>query len=570
MLFVVGREMMNGHAVYRVLNIDIHNGIMNTERASVIITDVYSIFQMIQQRNQRGEYNLLQNAAIIMRGTTRRLKYTLMFDDKSKSFYFEGIDGDTKQRVRKSLNAVGTIRPEALELEGGVYGSILNFKGYASKELVYTIIAEYHVNGKREGYCLVDQRCGGNIGYNQAVPAQLNLLQEVRVISSIRPLYRQIKTGQRMSDIFTNAEVHENNGTLQISPKKKHSETEGFIHVTGQGNPNTQTVAQNSVGHYDCNEWRVVTLDGKTMRNSFKPGEDRKTFEILRNYHVEELLIPQGVTDLSGLCDMQHLKRVSIPSSVGTIQAGTCFNCPSLEHVVIGSGVTGISPEAFINCPNIKMYDVHKDSKYYATENGVIFSKDKKSLVRFPTNYKESSINIPPHIKTICDGAFRNCKIARVNIPQTVEAVGSGAFFGSTLIEAWVAATYVLEESFCNCPNLRSLRLHMGVRRVRGAIISNNHCIRTIVFPDSLEQVAPFKYNARIDGQWQKDINQTGNYLIGANTSVAVICLPAGKPALKYVSQAYDGVGHVQLYDNSVETLTRGQIKNPQQYHGNF
>ena len=576
MLFIIGRETYNSRPVYRVLNVDIHNGLLDLNNATVVITGVYEIFNMMQKKNVRGEYNLLQNAHVILRNATRRVKHILKYNDKNKLFYFECKDATTGEISHKPLSHFGSIRPDMLDLEGGVYGSLSGFRGYSSPDIVYTIIAEYFINGEHKGYCVVDQRCGGNIGVGVVAPAQIQIKQDVKFVSDTRMLYRKYVANQRMSEIYTNAEVKElQGGNIVVSPKKKYSETENFIHVNGAANNRpTQGAASANVNnennHYDVPEWRIILLDGRTMRTGFKPGQDTAVFNKLKAMNVVELMIPQGVTDLSALNNMPYLRRLSIPRTIngGEIAPGVCYNCKSLEYVLLSEGITSISPDAFLYCPSLKAFSVNQRNTVIKSVDGVVFSADGSTLIRFPAKYETTTVSIPQGVTTIAEGAFRDCSIVRVNIPRGVNLIAAGAFFGCTsLVEAWVAATNIMEDSFCNCPNLVTFKLLMGVSAIRGSLISNNHCIDKLILPDTIERIIPFGYRARRIDSPLKEQNSASHFLIGNNTSIAHVCVPVNKPQLKYSANYFDGLGRVALHDNSVQTLTQAGVRDPQQYH---
>ena len=575
MLYIIGRENYNGRPVYRVLNVDIYNGRMDLNNASVIVTDVANIFKLIQGKNARGEYNFLQNASIILKNTTRRIKYVLKYNEHNKSFYFEGKNADTGELVNKSMSSLlsNARALDMLDLEGGVYGSLSAYRSYNSADIVYTIIAEYYINNKHTGYCVVDQRCGGQLGYNAVGKAQIQIKQDVKFVSDTRILYRKFISNQRMSDVFTNAEVKEvAGGGIVVSPKKKYSENEDFVHVTGSSNGTQQSSYTGSAtgGHSDVAEWRIVLCDGRTMRTNFVAGQDTLVFNKLKAMNVVELIIPKGVTDLSALNNMPMLKRVSIPSTVNgkVIVQGVGYNCKSLEYVLLGDEIAGVSPDAFLACPELKQYSVNSGNKQLKSSGGVLFSADGTTLIRCPVKFGNTTLTIPKGVRTIAEGAFRDCGIARVNIPAYVSLIGAGAFFGCTsLVEAWVAATNIMEDSFCNCPSLVTFKLLPGVQMIRGSLLSNNHCIDKLIFPDTLERVIPLEYRARQIDSPLKDARTMNHFLVGDNTSVSHICVPTGKAQLKYSSNYFDGVGRVQLHDNSIQTLVQAGVQNPQQYH---
>ena len=101
----------------------------------------------------------------------------------------------------------------------------------------------------------------------------------------------------------------------------------------------------------------------------------------------------------------------------------------SFSTVVIPASVTDISA-SFDFCYNFEKFIVHKDNKYYSSdEYGVLFNKDKTELIRYPMGNKRVSYDIPDTVKTVASKAFYLADdLKNITIPGSVTAFGTGTF----------------------------------------------------------------------------------------------------------------------------------------------
>lgn len=95
----------------------------------------------------------------------------------------------------------------------------------------------------------------------------------------------------------------------------------------------------------------------------------------------------------------------------------------------------------------------------YVIIDDVVFSTDKKELVRYSPEKTDESYVIPDYVETICDGAFQwNEHLERVTISKNIHHIGSSAFACSLSLAEIVwdtpkasGGSYV----FGSCPKLK-------------------------------------------------------------------------------------------------------------------
>ncbi|MBQ7368852.1 MAG: leucine-rich repeat protein, partial [Clostridia bacterium] len=98
-----------------------------------------------------------------------------------------------------------------------------------------------------------------------------------------------------------------------------------------------------------------------------------------------------------------------------------------LKSVSISANITSIDSRAFHNCPNLEEIKVASDNEYFQSIDGVLYSKDGKSLIRYPNGKNGNSFTIPNQVKKICDGAFNGygLELKEVVLPNEIEYIGN-------------------------------------------------------------------------------------------------------------------------------------------------
>ena len=129
------------------------------------------------------------------------------------------------------------------------------------------------------------------------------------------------------------------------------------------------------------------------------------------------------------------LVSVAIPDSVVMIGEYAFNGCESMTGVEIGEGVAEIGEGAFGACSALERIGVSAGNPAYLSEDGVLFSKDKRLLVQYPAG-KDGAYAVPQGVVHIGVLAFSGCDgLTAVDMPDSVESIGWRAFAWCNALE---------------------------------------------------------------------------------------------------------------------------------------
>lgn len=232
-----------------------------------------------------------------------------------------------------------------------------------------------------------------------------------------------------------------------------------------------------------------------------------------------EIAVRDGTVRIAGgaFAHCRNIKSITVPDSVRAIGDKAFIGCSSLERVYIGSGVELIGDRLFNDeiewspCSNLESIEVSKDNKFFSSEDGVLFDKDKNKLFQYPTGKRQNKYIVPDSVTYIADGAFCHCselkkliigkgiteidypmifhseKIETVVLPDTITKLDRGAFkwSGIKYIDIPDSVTYIGSEVMSGCSRLETVNIGKGVSYIDDAAIGSGSLKEINVDPEN-------------------------------------------------------------------------------------
>lgn len=207
------------------------------------------------------------------------------------------------------------------------------------------------------------------------------------------------------------------NQYFQINDKISAQLVDGVLTISGSGDmPDYSQVAP----------WHNYTIDEVIIQEGITSVGDRA---FSNQGELFEVKLPSSITRIGeeAFYRCLFLMKVNVPRSLKVIERRAFGQCWYLEAFDLIEGITTIEEEAFketliasANLPstltsihplaylnsNVKGYNVAPNNVNYSAIDGVVFNKNKTSLLIYPTERKNTSYTLPSSVVEIGEKHF--------------------------------------------------------------------------------------------------------------------------------------------------------------------
>ena len=262
----------------------------------------------------------------------------------------------------------------------------------------------------------------------------------------------------------------------------------------------------------NCTELACLRIP-KSVKYITNTRVDGTNWNILDNYlHGCSKLITAG--PIGSSCNIEYGWNIEIPHEA-------FWNCGNLESLHIASGITKIAEMAIYNNVNLESITVDESNTEYDSIDGVLFTKDGKTLIKYPENKSGTQYSVPTGTMTIGENAFNNCDnltkvtlnegltqisqaafsdcsaLSEMIIPDGVTNVGACSFYGCSALKSIVipaSVTVVASQSFGRCTALEGITIPASVTDIRECAFEYCSALIEITFegnaPTTIETTA--------------------------------------------------------------------------------
>ena len=197
--------------------------------------------------------------------------------------------------------------------------------------------------------------------------------------------------------------------------------------------------------------------------------------------------ITDGEAAVSTVPNKSTVTEITIPDEydgvpVTAINDFAGVNLEYVTKITIGKNVKEISDWAFGNSRKIAAFEIDDENPYLCDVDGVIYTKDMKTLLFYPpakgietttdAEGKETQIisyEIPEGVETIRSKAFYKCyELTEISLPSTLKSIEEKAFFRCNLNEITLpdTLTFIGKDAFSYCYGLKEITIPATITQI--------------------------------------------------------------------------------------------------------
>ena len=201
---------------------------------------------------------------------------------------------------------------------------------------------------------------------------------------------------------------------------------------------------------------------------------------------LTSITIPNSVKHIrrNAFACCEGLQSVVIGDSVETIDMAAYMGCRSLETIHLPKSVYAVGPVVFSHTDKLQSFSVDEDNQRYCAVDGVLYDKDKKTIVAYPCGREDEQYTILEGVEEVYYSAFEsNAYLKEVTLPASLNIVGPYAFSMCQelrYIDIPNNVTMIEVSAFSNCQKMDSVRFGTSLETINSGVFNGCFALRVI------------------------------------------------------------------------------------------
>ena len=187
----------------------------------------------------------------------------------------------------------------------------------------------------------------------------------------------------------------------------------------------------------------------------------------------------------------EKLKKIELEEGIESL-ISPFSGCTAVKTITIPNSLRTLDGLVFSDFKSLRNIVLAKDNSYFVFENNVLYSKDKKRIIRALPCIGPHFV-VPKSVRMIDRLAFSGCKyLEEITIHDHVRSIGNGAFTGCKKLKRieLPEKTKIIEQySFDGCTSLSDVVLPSGLKEIGWNAFWNCKSLRHIHLPESVKTI---------------------------------------------------------------------------------
>lgn len=247
--------------------------------------------------------------------------------------------------------------------------------------------------------------------------AQANSLTKITIPASVTTIQPKAFTSMDALKTVT----FEGGSRLEEITKNSFSNNKNLENVVFAGNSSLKTIQPEAFAH----DPKLRSFEMPASVTSIEQGAFLDTPSLT----TVTFKAPSSISTIGqGAFAYSGITNITLPESVTKIEQQAFDNCQKLKTINIPKNVSNIETGAFNFCESLTAINVDKGNPSYSSLDGMLCSKDKKTLVTFPAGKADTKYTLIPYFTTVGQYAFYSSdKVTNITFPKSVTGIKTRA-----------------------------------------------------------------------------------------------------------------------------------------------
>ena len=233
--------------------------------------------------------------------------------------------------------------------------------------------------------------------------------------------------------------------------------------------------------------------------------------------YLPSIVLPNTVSEIGNetFYSCTALTEITLPDSLEQVGNYAFQNCQVLETVTLPADCTQLGNYVFDGCQALTSFSVAAENTAYTAIDGVLFTADGETLLRYPQARPEPSYTVPADCRSLADWSFigtttleqidlgnvtelgEDCfyyctALKEVTVPEGVTAlVGASFAYCLSLEQVTLPSTMQTLGAHCfySCANLERINIPDGVTTLGQECFYNCAALLELTLPESISEI---------------------------------------------------------------------------------
>lgn len=182
-----------------------------------------------------------------------------------------------------------------------------------------------------------------------------------------------------------------------------------------------------------------------------------------------------------------------VPEGVTRIAAGAFSGYQLTDTLYLPASLQEIGTAALSRCYGLAAIKVDGACPAFTAADGVLYDKDKRVLLRYPSGKTSQRFSVPRGVEEIAPDAFcENYELSALTLPDSLTRIGDRAFSGCSFLRSVSFPRGLLsigEQAFLSCSRLQQVSLPDGLESLGDRAFAWCYELSSLELPSRLQEL---------------------------------------------------------------------------------